>query len=66
LQLLGGASHLKVFSREQLEAMALLSPMLFPSVLVPAFIGELSFAGWLTVKGVNVARWQEMAERSRS
>lgn len=125
LQLLGGAPYLKVFSREQLEAMAqlslnthgvgfnvamiffgcsclalgalifssgflpralgvlmaivglcyltlstaqLLSPpvaaMLFPSILVPAFIGELSFAVWLTVKGVNLARWREITERS--
>ena len=43
----------------------LLASMLFPPVLVPAFIGELSVAVWLTVKGVNVAKWQEMAERSR-
>lgn len=35
----------------------------FPSILVPAFVGELSFAVWLTVKGVNVAGWQEKAER---
>lgn len=123
LQLLGGAAHLKVFSREQLEAMAMLSinshsvgfniamlffgcsclalgyliwssglfpkalgvliaiagvcyltlgmarllspPLastLFPLVYVPAFIGELSFAVWLTVKGVNLARWQEESE----
>ena len=27
-------------------------------------IGELSFAVWLTVKGVNVARWQEKAGHS--
>jgi hypothetical protein len=108
LQLLGGAAYLKVFSREQLEAMALLSlnthsvgfniammffggscvalgyliftsglfptplgllmavagvcyltlstahvlspplaSVLFPSILVPALIGELSFAVWL-------------------
>jgi Domain of unknown function (DUF4386) len=127
LQLLGGAAYLNVFSREQLEAMALLSvnthsvgfavalmffgcscvalgyltftseflpkalgglmaiagacyltnsaalllsprlaSILFPSILVPAFIGELLFAVWLTVKGVNVARWQEKAERSTS
>ena len=127
LQLLGGAAYLNVFSREQLEAMALLSvnthsvafavalmffgcscvalgyltftsgflpkalgvlmaiagacyltnsaalilsprlaSILFPSILVPAFIGELSFAVWLTVKGVNLARWREMTERSRS
>ena len=32
--------------------------------LVPALIGELSFAVWLTVNGVNVARWQEKAGHS--
>ena len=31
---------------------------------VPAFIGELLFAVWLTVKGVNIARWQEKTGRS--
>lgn len=123
LQLLGDAEYLKVFSRPQLEAMALvslnthsvgfavallffgfsclalgyltytsgflpkalgvlmaiagacyvvnsvariLSPwlasLLFPSILIPAFIGELAFALWLTVKGVNVEALQ--AERS--
>ena len=36
-----------------------LASMLFPPILVPALIGELSFAVWLTVKGVNVAIWQE-------
>jgi hypothetical protein len=56
LQLLGGAAYLKVFNPQQLEAMALLASMLFPPVLVPAFIGELSSAVWLTVKGVNVAK----------
>ena len=52
------------------SAAVILSPrlasMLFPPVLVPAFISELSFAVWLTVKGVNVAQWQEMAECSRT
>jgi len=125
LQLLGNAAYLKVFSREQLEAMALLSlnshsigfaiallffgcsclalgyliyesdilpralgvlitiagvcylvnstavilsprwaSMLFPLILVPAFIAELSLAVWLTVKGVNVAGWREKAGNS--
>jgi hypothetical protein len=41
-----------------------LASLLFPSILLPALIGELSFAVWLTVKGVNVARWQEKAEHS--
>jgi hypothetical protein len=52
------------------SAALILSPraasILFPSILVPAFIGELSFAVWLTVKGVNLARWREMTERSAS
>ena len=38
--------------------------MLFPSILVPALIGELSFAVWPTMKGVNVAGWQEKAGHS--
>lgn len=122
LQLLGGADYLKVFTPQQLQAMALLSlnahsvgfgialmffgfscvvlgyltftsgflptplgvlmaiagacylinslslilspqlaSILFPSILLPAFIGELSFAVWLTVKGVDVVKWQEQA-----
>jgi hypothetical protein len=58
------------FSYLTLSGARLLSPplasILFPSILVPAFIGELSFAVWLTVKGVNLARWREMTERSAS
>jgi hypothetical protein len=34
-----------------------LASALFPAILVPAFIGELSFALWLTFKGVNVEKW---------
>jgi hypothetical protein len=34
-----------------------LASALFPAVLVPAFVGELSFALWLTFKGVNVQQW---------
>ena len=45
---------------------ACLNMRLFPSILVPAFISELSLAVWLTVKGVNLARWREMTERSAS
>jgi hypothetical protein len=43
----------------------LLSPplagALFPWVLLPAFVGELSLALWLAVKGVNVPKWEERA-----
>ena len=35
--------------------------VLFPAILVPSFIGELSLCLWLLVKGVNVARWEERA-----
>jgi hypothetical protein len=34
---------------------------LFPTILLPAFVGELSLALWLSVKGVNVAKWRERA-----
>ena len=41
----------------------LLSPkfahIIFPTILVPAFIGELSFCLWLIVKGVNVPKWNK-------
>lgn len=51
-----------------LSTAQLLSPRLaltlFPSILVPAFVGELSFAVWLTVKGVKMASLPEEAERS--
>jgi Domain of unknown function (DUF4386) len=31
---------------------------IFPGVLLPAFIGELSFCLWLIVKGVNTGKWE--------
>lgn len=41
---------------------ALLAPalasLIFPAVLVPAFVGELSFCLWLIVKGVDVTQWK--------
>ena len=36
-----------------------LASILFPSILLPAFIGELALALWLTVRGVNAPKWQE-------
>jgi len=38
---------------------------LFLWVAVPALIGELSLALWLTVKGVNVPKWEEKASAWR-
>jgi hypothetical protein len=36
-----------------------LAPRLFPAILLPPFIDELSTALWLLVKGVNLAKWHE-------
>jgi len=57
LQIVAGLSYL-------LNSFAqILSPVfaaaLFPYILVPAFIGELSTCLWLLVKGVNVSKWNE-------
>lgn len=34
---------------------------IFPAILVPAFVGELSLALWLSFKGVSTAKWEERA-----
>lgn len=36
-----------------------LASVLFPWVLLPAFVGELSFALWLVFKGVALPAWRE-------
>ena len=40
----------------------LLSPsvakLIFPAILIPAFVGEASLCLWLLVKGVNVEKWK--------
>ncbi|MGH8172643.1 MAG: DUF4386 family protein, partial [Rhodanobacteraceae bacterium] len=36
-----------------------LANAMFPAILLPAFVGELSLCLWLLFKGVNVARWNE-------
>jgi len=38
---------------------------LFPAILMPALIAELSLCLWLMVKGVNVRKWEEMRSASR-
>jgi Domain of unknown function (DUF4386) len=35
--------------------------MLFPAILVPSFIAELSLSLWLIFKGVDVQIWKEKA-----
>jgi hypothetical protein len=36
-----------------------LANRIFPAILLPAFVGEVSLCFWLLVKGVNVQRWNE-------
>jgi hypothetical protein len=38
-----------------------LADHLFPYILIPSFIGELSLCLWLLVMGVNVPKWKEKA-----
>lgn len=37
---------------------------LFPWILLPCFVAELSLALWLLVKGVNVQQWRERARKA--
>lgn len=36
-----------------------LSNRLFPAILIPSFVAELSLALWLHVKGVNAEKWDQ-------
>ncbi|PSL44296.1 uncharacterized protein DUF4386 [Chitinophaga niastensis] len=35
--------------------------LIFPTIMIPAFIAESSFCLWLIVKGVNVPEWEKQA-----
>lgn len=37
-----------------------LANTLFPAILLPCFIAELSLALWLLIKGINVAKWRAL------
>jgi hypothetical protein len=43
-----------------------LANRLFPAILLPAFIGEVSLCLWLLVKGVNLPKWEEKASAWRA
>jgi hypothetical protein len=38
---------------------------LFPTILLPAFVGEASLCLWLLFKGVNIPKWQEQVNMGR-
>jgi hypothetical protein len=37
-----------------------LAHKIFPAILLPSFVGELSLCLWLIVKGVNLLKWNKM------
>ena len=39
---------------------------MFPTVLLPAFIGELSTCLWLIVKGVDLSKWDQQVGMERA
>ncbi len=39
--------------------------MVFPVIMMPCFVAELSFCLWLIVKGVNITKWEEKANTWR-
>jgi Domain of unknown function (DUF4386) len=39
--------------------------MIFPVIMMPCLVAELSFCLWLIVKGVNVTKWEEKANAWR-
>jgi hypothetical protein len=43
-----------------------LAAKMFPTVLLPAFIGELSTCLWLIVKGVNFSKWHQQEDMARA
>ncbi len=43
-----------------------LATAIFPGILMPAFVGELSVSVWMIVKGVNLERWEHRAAPSHA
>ena len=41
-----------------------LANAMFPAILIPAFIGELSLSLWLIFKGVNVEQWRQRLQQA--
>jgi hypothetical protein len=61
LLIIGGAGYV-LFSLAQVLAPAFAAEYLFPWMMLPAFPAELGLALWLTVKGVNIPKWQERVQ----
>ena len=64
LMLLAGLSYL-------INSFALIlapsfATILFPAILLPAFVGEFSFCLWMIVKGVDLAAWTQRVDATSS
>lgn len=57
LLLIGGCGYI-VFSLAQMLAPALAAKLLFPWLILPAFVAELGLCLWLLIKGINVPKWE--------
>lgn len=47
-----------VYSLAQMQAPAFAGTWLFPWLMLPGFVGELSLALWMLFRGVDIAEWQ--------
>jgi len=43
-----------------------LADALFPAILIPSFVAELSLALWLLVKGVNASKWNALNQGNKN
>ncbi len=57
LQAMAGLSYL--INSFALLLLPSLAARMFPAIMLPAFVGELSTCVWLIVKGVNMPKWEE-------
>jgi len=57
LQAMAGLSYL--INSFALLLLPSLAARMFPAIVLPAFVGELSTCVWLIVKGVNIPKWEE-------
>jgi len=59
MQLAGGCYIINSFVLILLPELA---SRMFPAILLPPFVAELSMALWLLVKGVNLSKWHDRQE----
>ena len=63
LLVVGGAGYV-IFSLTQILSPALAARVLFPWIILPAFVAELALCLWLLVKGVDAEKWAKSARCS--